>query len=291
MRILVTTVVATLVLASANTRGSDGDAALPIAGGTFEASGAVFVDEGVLFVDDGRPQELFWMALDAEGRQVGATETIPLTVAIPDMEGITTDGQHIYVVGSQSKKDSQRGAGLARFTFNAKTKRVSDVQSIADLKGLVFDALPDVQRAAGRKADGFNIEGLAWDPTGKRLLMGLRSPAPNGQALVIPLHHAGGVFDRQRLTIARDDVITLPLGGGIRSIEFDEVAKGFRIISGTNSEFAFWHWNGTATPRRETVVAQAADRALKPEGITRVGAGSASYTLVVFDTSRYLAMR
>jgi hypothetical protein len=291
MRTLITAIAATLVLASSTTLTSSANTVQPIAGGTFEASGAVFVDGGVLFVDDGRAEELFWMALDERGRQVGVAQPVALGVQVPDMEGITTDGTHIYVVGSQSKKESHNAAGLARFRFDANARRASDVQSIGGLKEMIVQALPDVGRASGRRVSGFNIEGLAWDPAGKRLLLGLRAPTPEGQALVIPLHHAGPGFDRSGLRVVSDHVVTLPLGGGIRSLEYDAVSKGFRIISGTDSGFAYWSWSGSGMPRREPVAASAADRALKPEGITRVDAGSASYTLVVFDTSRYLAMQ
>jgi hypothetical protein len=73
--------------------------------GIFEASGVVHAPgtDGVLFVDDGRPDEIFWMRLDANGAKAGAVRPVPLGVNVVDLEGITTDGANFYVVGSQSK--------------------------------------------------------------------------------------------------------------------------------------------------------------------------------------------
>jgi hypothetical protein len=282
-----------IIVATVVAGGSQDGAIRPIAGGTFEASGAVGVANGVLFVDDGRPEELLWMALDDTGRQRSNVERVALGAAIPDMEGITTDGQYIYVVGSQSKKNAERAVGLARFTFDPKTKTVADMQTIPNLKGLIFDALPDVARAAGQKPGGLDIEGLAWDPAGRRLLLGLRSPAPNGNAVIIPatLKNPDGAFARENLSIAAGPVIRLPLAGAIRSLEFDAKAGEFTIISdgSTNggSGFSYWRWSGRGVPSRLSVASPITDSTLKPEGIARVGVGPASYTLIVFDTSRY----
>jgi hypothetical protein len=232
------------------------------------------------------------MTLDRGRRQSGHVDAIPLGARVRDMEGITTDGTYVYVVGSQSKKDSQPGVGLARFKFDPTSRHISDVQTVADLKSLVFSALPEVERAAGRKTDGFNIEGLSWDAQRRRLLLGLRSPTPNGHALIIPmtLRDADGPLTRDNLAIGTD-LIRLQIDGGIRSIEFDAVAGHFWIISGAaaNREagFAFWKWSGAGAPIRERVVAEITDRSVKPEGITRVRDGAESYTFVVFDTSRY----
>ncbi|HJR08106.1 MAG TPA: hypothetical protein VJ842_12670 [Pyrinomonadaceae bacterium] len=87
----------------------------------------------------------------------------------------------------------------------------------------------------------------------------------------------------------------MPLdGAGIRSIEYDERAKAFRILSGAaaNSEkanFKLLEWDGDVS---RPVLREAGefDRKLKPEGVTRVTSGGRDYTFIVFDTSGYAAM-
>jgi hypothetical protein len=295
MSLRVAIVLAALILGGSRAQSANTGAVLPIDGGTFEASGVVALSGGVLFVDDGRPDEVFWMALDDAGRQTAPARSVNIGIAVHDKEGITTDGTYIYVVGSQSKKESAGGVGLVRFKFDAKSQQVTDAQSIADLRGLIVKAAPEVGRAAGKKTDGLNIEGLAWDGAGKRLLLGLRAPVIDGHALVIPVSvkNADAPFDASNIAITPDSIVKLPLGGGIRSIEYDAGAKAFTILSaseGKGGTFSLWQWSGSAAPQRQPLAAHVADRAAKPEGIARVTAGDSAYTFVVFDTSQYATL-
>jgi hypothetical protein len=99
---------------------------------------------------------------------------------------------------------------------------------------------------------------------------------------------------RRETLVEGAKAIRLPLGGaGVRSIEYDERAKAFRLIAGAgpNSEkmdFKLWEWDGDATrpALRETGTY---DRRLKPEGVTRVSAAGRDFTFIVFDTSGYTA--
>ena len=143
---------------------------------------------------------------------------------------------------------------------------------------------------------GINVEGIAWDPGNKRLLLGLRSPVVEGNALIMPLKlrdpKAGLSFDN--LEVEGRKAIRLAIGGaGIRSIEYDEPRKAFFLITGAgpNSEkmdFKTWEWSGdAATPALREL--STFDRRLKPEGITRVSTGARDFVFIVFDTSGYAA--
>lgn len=270
------------------------------AGGTFEASGVVYVPgtDGVLFVDDDRTDEIFFMRVGQDRKQAGRITTVKLSANIIDLEGITTDGAYFYVVGSQSKPKGGDLTGLARFKFDPQNQRVVDTQSIAGLKSFLannVDELRGMQQTTYEDG-GINVEGLGWDPNGKRLLLGLRSPVVDGQALVVPLklRDPQGAFSFDNMEVDGGKAIRLPLNGaGIRSIEYDELSKAFRLITGAgpNSEkvdFKIWEWSGNAQPPtlRET---DKFDRRLKPEGITRVKSGDQSFTFIVFDTSGYAA--
>ena len=99
-------------------------------GGPFEASGvaAVAGTDGVLFVDNGKKGQVFWMALDQNGKQLGAIKTIELGVDIEDIEGITTDGTYFYVVSSQSRPKAIASAGLVRFKFDSRSQSIEGAQ-------------------------------------------------------------------------------------------------------------------------------------------------------------------
>ena len=272
----------------------------PFTGGTFEASGVAHVPgtDGVLFVDDGRNEEVFWMGL-GEGRgQAGEIKPVRLGVSVVDLEGITHDGSYFYVVGSQSKSKGSDLAGLVRFRFDARGQRAEGAEAVSGLKRFLAANVAELRGMEGRKYKdgGINVEGLAWDPRGGRLLLGLRSPVVDGHALVVPLRlrDPRGAFSVDNLEVEGAKAIRLPLGGaGVRSIEYDERAKAFRVITGAgpNAEkldFKLWEWDGDeARPALRELGTY--DRRLKPEGVTRASSGGRDFTFIVFDTSGYAA--
>src|SRR5262249_47547610 len=95
-------------------------------GGNFESSGVAYVPgtDAILFVDDGHPNEIFWMRLDAAGRQTGEVKSVPLGIEVDDCEDITSDGKYFYLVGSNSREAEKR-FGLVRITFDPSTHQVT----------------------------------------------------------------------------------------------------------------------------------------------------------------------
>lgn len=266
-----------------------------ISGGTFEASGVVHVPStsSVLFVDDGRNREVFWLELNADGSQKGPASALPLQADVTDLEGITHDGSSYYVVGSQSKTTGLDGDGLVRFRFDPATKQIAGVERVQGLKKWLADNVAELNGTGARAGDSvLNIEGIAWDPVGTRLLLGLRAPVVDGQALLIALtpRDAGGPLSTDNLTVQSGKAIRLSLGGaGIRSIEYDAPTAAFRIITGAglnkeSREFRVVEWKGEGDDVRE--VARYSSK-LKPEGITRTVLEGKSRTLIVFDTGRF----
>jgi hypothetical protein len=260
-----------------------------IPGGVYEASGATLAPDGrgILFVDDGRPDVVFWMELSADGSPAQPPVSIPLGVKVEDPEGITTDGRHVFVVGSQSRGKA-RGAGLVRFRFDAASHRALGVESLGHLKTLLAAKLP--AGSGAKKAAELNVEGLAWDAKRRRLLLGLRSPLDGGHALVVPVGLRDGGLTEASLDVGAP--LRLDLGGlGIRAIEADGEGTFFWVIAGgaTNGRepSRLAQWDGTGSAVR--VVATFPDQ-LKPEGVVRTKVGGKRMTLVLCDTSRYLLL-
>lgn len=270
-------------------------------GGKFDASGVADVPgtNGVLFVDNGREGQVFWMSLDQNGRQVGAIKAVGLGVSIEDLEGITTDGTHFYVVSSQSRPKAIATEGLVRFKFDARSQSIEGVESISGLKRFLVENVAELREEGDRKGKegGVNIEGIAWDQRRGRLLLGLRSPVVDGHALLVPLRlrDPRGAFSIDNLEVEGSKAIRLPLGGvGIRGIEYDVRANAFRIISGAaedqnQTDFGLWEWNGDEQQPalRET---NRFDNSLKPEGVTQATVGGRDFIIIVFDASGYTVM-
>lgn len=274
-----------------------GAAANPIriSGGTFEASGVVHVPStsSVLFVDDGRSREVFWLEFNPDGTQKAQATALPLQADVTDPEGITHDGRSYYVVGSQSKTTGFDGDGLVRFRFDPATRRLDSVERVPGLKRWLADNVAELRGTADKTGENvLNIEGIAWDPSGRRLLLGLRAPVVDGQALVIAvrLRDANGPLTADNLIVESGKAIRISLGGGgIRSMEYDRTSSAFHIIAGggpnkNDRDFRVLEWKGEGSEARE--FARYSSK-LKPEGITRTELDGHPRTLIVFDTSRF----
>lgn len=288
------------VSAACGQRAPASDASIPrlIEGGTFEASGVIAVPGSnlALFVDDGRPREVFTMQLDSAGQR-GPARSVALGADVTDMEGITSDGRHFYVVGSQSKRTGFDGDGLVRFIFDPATGRVDSVAVIRGLKAWLADHVAELRGTGHRVGDHvLNIEALAWDPTRRRLLLGLRAPVVDGHALVIPiaLVDSAGPFTRENLRVVGPTIRVALGGAGIRSLEYDVAAGAFSLLSGAsldteNRDFRLVQWDGSSGSHVREIAAF--DRRLKPEGITRAEIAGLGVSVLVFDIGRYLIMR
>jgi hypothetical protein len=272
---------------------------IPFEGGIFNASGVAQIPgtDAVLFVDDDRKGEkLLWMRLDAAGRQVGRVEEVALDTNVEDPEGITFDGTYFYIISSQSNPKSGAQPGLIRFSFDHAGRTAHVAGTVSDLREFLVARVPELKNEGERKGkdDGLNIEGIAWDPQGSRLLLGLRSPLAQGRALLLPLKQRDplGPFSVDNLTLDGTNAITLPLGGnGIRDIAYDGDSKSFLIVSGpteqgTSDEFSLWQWDGSGAPIKKASL----DAEMKPEGVTRFNTGAGSFILLFGDASSYLKL-
>ena len=156
-----------------------------------------------------------------------------------------------------------------------------------------MDNVAELREQGDRKSKdgGINIEGVAWDPRQGKLLLGLRSPIVDGEALLVPLklRDPRGEFSIDNLQVEGSKAIRLSVGGlGIRGVEYDGRANIFRVISGAAedqklTDFGLWEWNGNDKPRQTKTF----DKTLKPEGVARATSGKRDFTIVVFDAGGY----
>jgi hypothetical protein len=226
-----------------------------------------------------------WLRL-RPGDATPSVVSVKFDGTIPDPEGITNDGTWIYLVGSQSR-GGRAGADLLRFRFDPATGAANEVATLNGLPDLLRHAVPEIRAHRGKKAEGLNIEGLAWDAARKRLLLGLRAPLAGDDALVIPVAVAKGPLGPH--TVSVEAALRVPLGGdGIRSIEQDG-AGGFLIVAGSVTDarhFRLYSWSGKGAPKPVTELPSA----LKPEGVARIETGGRSVTVILGDSGRYAVL-
>jgi pSer/pThr/pTyr-binding forkhead associated (FHA) protein len=270
--------------------------------GDVESSGVYHLpnSDKVFFVLGGHPSELFWMPIN-EGGQVPGTEVQSLKVPmqIADPEGMTSDGSFFYVVGSQSHADGGSSNALVRFYVDPAGPAVQgEGDTVTDLRGFLIENVPELKAASDKEgnAGGINIEGIAWEDSNNRLLLGLRSPLAFGNALVVPLKFNPKQFSRESLQLGGQPIPLSLEGGGIRDIQRGFEANTFYIISGPTlgqgpGGFALWEWKPSAnTASGETTLRKMLELAteLKPEGITPVRLAGREFLFIVGTGGRYM---
>jgi pSer/pThr/pTyr-binding forkhead associated (FHA) protein len=280
-------------------------AGTPFDGGVFEASGVVQVPGtgGVYFVDDSRPGEILWMALDESGRQSGPIKPIEFGASVADPEGITYGGSFFYLVGSQSHTEQGERNALVRFAVDpVKQVVLGKADVMSGLRDFLIANVPELKAVADVKGNdgGVDVEGIAYDATNDRLLLGLRSPLKSGKALIVPikLRDPRGSFSTENV-LPPSPAIEVQLGGlGIRDIEFDLRSNSYFIIAGSpvhgeGPSFSLWEWNGGAdqlnadsNPREITKL----DAKMKPEGVTHAKIGGKDFVFIVGDGSSYMKL-
>ncbi|HEU4721625.1 MAG TPA: DUF3616 domain-containing protein [Gemmatimonadaceae bacterium] len=200
-----------------------------------------------------------------------------------DIEGATTLGDTAYWITSHANaKDGERLADRHRLfaTVESRNGSTPSVRPVGRLYSrLVTALLADtalarygIATAATRSPEesgGLNIEGLAATPDG-RLLIGFRSPVPEGRALIVPIENPSGVIFRdQEPRLGR--ATTVALGGrGIRSIEYVPAMRAYAIAAANDDgrrRFALYRWSGAAADAPRPLEGATLEGGLSPEAI------------------------
>lgn len=140
--------------------------------------------------------------------------------------------------------------------------------------------LAEAAQLAPKTPGGLNIEGLAATPMGA-LLIGFRSPLPEGQALIIPLLNPLAVVHGTKPHFG--DPILLPLDGqGIRGIA--NVPGGYWIIAGSTDSGGtsrLFRWGGGI--EKPVVCAEADLSGINPEGVALSQEKAGDFLLLTSD--------
>ncbi|MBO0859118.1 MAG: hypothetical protein J2P21_11700 [Chloracidobacterium sp.] len=287
-------------------------------GAEYNASGVVPLgDSRFLFCDNHAADALYELDLNSDGRMRNGLIRRPLEGladdsgdSIDDLEGMTlaeeNGRQFMFVNSSLCLKKVQEDPdekpvrvpsnGLLRVEI--KPRQILSAENMPGFRDWLIRNEPDLADAAARKPneDGLNIEGLAWDRNRHALLFGARSPAPEGELLVIPVKvkDLAGSWTTDNLEASAPIRLSpepAPDTQGIRSLEYIEDLGSFLVVVGNSREhskvpFTLYEWDGQpAGALRRLPVSFA--RAMKPEGLTAGTVGGKRVLLFVDDAGGY----
>ena len=203
-----------------------------------EVSGATYCQGRIWVVDNEDDQNLLVM----EENGSFSVHPLPSDGRISDLEGITSDGESLYLIagGGLSKEGRVKSKRFAMARGTLHQGEPTEVRIVDMLKWLVPFAQElgmEMEKAEGPDGEKIKVpedgkfEGLAMMPDG-RLLMGIRKPLVNDRAVIIQLDGYREAFDQEKAFLIQPKLVAeLDLdGGGISSLEYDPEGKRLLVL-------------------------------------------------------------
>jgi len=267
--------------------------------GTCDASTAIALTGDLFVVANDEDNILRFYRTSQPGKPVQTHSLNPLFSPRPkspeaDLEGAARLGTRVFFISSHGRnKEGKFSPARHRFFALELIERNGEVvvQSVGKLyTNLVADLAHDpkysrfrLAEAAERSAEqagSFNIEGLAETPDGT-LLIGFRSPIPEGRALLAPLLNPNEVIVGEPARFGEPHL--LDLGGlGVRGIAL--AAPGYYLLAGPddgNAPSRLYFWEGDSSSPRALNEVQFPK--INPEGICFMDVGGRSAALILSD--------
>jgi len=276
-------------------------------GEVYNASDIVpLADSRFLFCDNNTDDALFELDLTPDGRKKGPLIRRPLrglaagaSQNLEDMALVEESGRrYVFLTSSMQVRRAEDDSlfvppsGVLRVTIEPDETLVAE--NMPDFRDWLIRACPQLAASARIKPNdgGLNIEGLAWDRNRHALLFGLRTPAPGGKPLILPVKvkDLAGPWTTGNLEAQTPIHLSIEPAGddqGIRCLYNEPGRDGFLVIIGkatkySEAPYSLYEWNGNAdgATRRWNVVFA---RKMKPEGITRGVIGGRTALVIVDD--------
>ena len=234
--------------------------------GVYEPSAVQQLPDGKLLIAEDEPNHAFSIiSIDKTGRFIEdeALDTRVITGfkrRLSDLEALARDDEgFIYALTSHSRtrKGNRSPDREHLMRFKIQDGNVLGLTSYDNLTQVLETdhKLHDLIRERTKAEVSFeeiNIEGMAFDPVKKRLVLGFRDPEFNNMALVAFISNPKDVFERNAQP-EFDEVAILDIdGGGIRSLNYDPVLKNYVIANEVKDENGqkfsqLWTWSGNPT--------------------------------------------
>ena len=240
--------------------------------GVYEPSAVQQLPDGKLLIAEDEPNHAFSIvSIDPSGRFVEdeALDTRVITGfkrRLSDLEALARDDEgFIYALTSHSRtrKGNRSPDREHLMRFKIQDGNVLGLTSYDNLTQVLETdhKLHDLIRERTKAEVSFeeiNIEGMAFDPVKKRLVLGFRDPEFNNMALVAFISNPKDGFERNAKP-EFDEVAILDIdGGGIRSINYDPVLKNYVIANEVKDENGqkfsqLWTWSGNPTDEPQKI--------------------------------------
>ena len=250
----------------------------------YEPSGVTRLSDGLLIVIEDEPRRAMrrvTIAVDEAAPIAGSSATDAIDIVdekrlkrakgadagadvgdLDDLEGIARDAtDRVYVIGSHDDAEGRLASDRQKLVrYAVRGDRMSDAAMTRRLRRDLLDAHPEiaVEIADGGRTDGtLNIEALAFDRRRGELLIGLRTPRLDKDAVIVRLTNPDAYVEGTAAAAFADAPWTLDLDkGGLRALAYDDRTDQLLMISrresGGGGAYKLWRAaaDGTSPPSR-----------------------------------------
>jgi len=169
-----------------------------------------------------------------------------------DLEAAAVIGDRVYWISSHSFNNQGEDKAKRKVFFATKIVQANGKPALESVGKPVKSLRDPLAKAAGVKPEEMNIEALTATPDGA-LLIGLRAPLRDGEALVIPFKNPRAMVEDPSTPPDFGAAIPVKLQGrGFRSMEtLGSGTAEYAIVAGPVSDsakgFALFRWSGPGT--------------------------------------------
>ncbi|MDO4795101.1 MAG: DUF3616 domain-containing protein [Brachymonas sp.] len=266
-------------------------------------------DGRLLVVEDEAKRSFSVLRINADNtllEDAAATQALRQSIRgeLSDLEALAQDAKgRFYAATSHSEVKANQGGGrraqrerLVRFAIS--NNRIQEMRDGPNLKEALQQSAvvqQAVQSQAGGPADfsRLNLEGMAYNPQSKQLLLGLREPQVKAGSkvlsLILSINNPDALFDSGAAP-EFGEVFAFDLkGSGIRSLAYHAPSKTYLI---TNESFKtesdkptsqLWLWDGRAQSAPRKVHLPEIDALKNAEAVTVAQIRGKPHLLVLGD--------
>ena len=266
--------------------------------GIYEPSAVVQLADGRVLVaeDEGdQPLHLFSIVSATSGLSLKTFGPTTSNLKADDLEAAELGGKGEVVLmtsHSVTKNGERKKKREKLIRLHLKDQQGVKLGVIDDLAPALKKHLSQTLSMSGKVLDELNIEGIAYRPEPKALLIGFRSPLDGGKAIVITLLDYDKMIDDGASPEFSKGVILLDLdGAGIRGFAYDQKNDRYFIAGEAPNKKGklrsrVWSWSGVADDKPVRLKLPKIKGMKNVEGLAIVTHEGSDYLLFVCDNGK-----
>lgn len=264
----------------------------------YEPSGVVQANTGEVIVVEDEGKKNLYLAVpqqNSEGAVLERGKFFSAGVSVDDLEGITASGDStLFAITSHSvtKKGKRKEEREQLLKLKVNRNSVTLTGKIGSIQPYVIERLQQMPGLDERSVSTINIEGLSFDKSGKKLLVGLRAPTFNGKAIILEILNPFSLFENNEPPRFSDQLILLDVGGsGIRAMEYFPQLNRYLLASEVKNKKGkkrsrVWAWDGTGNNSPTRVALPKLKGIENIEGIAPLVYENKHFLLIVCDDGK-----